>query len=190
MKLIKLYPKKPEDYLDDLRCSKRTAQHEVYQMLSGKMLSVCRQYINDIHYAEDVMITAFMKVFTIIDKYERKGSFEGWVRRIMINESISFLRAQKKLTYLDDVVVGTEDEVEDYQDNLSLEDIQILIDDLPEGCRMVFNLFALEGLKHNEIAQMLQINEGTSKSQLSLARKLLKNQLNNLKKRGLWNGVK
>jgi len=108
----------------------------------------------------------------------------------MINESISFLRAQKKLTYLDDVVVGTEDEVEDYQDNLSLEDIQILIDDLPEGCRMVFNLFALEGLKHNEIAQMLQINEGTSKSQLSLARKLLKNQLNNLKKRGLWNGVK
>ena len=188
--MIKLYPKKLEDYLDDLRCAKRTAQHEVYRMLSGKMLSVCRQYINDIHYAEDVMITAFLKVFTIINKYEGKGSFEGWVRRIMINESISFLRAQKKLTYLDDVVVSSEDETEEYYGDLSLEDIQILIDNLPEGCRMVFNLFALEGLKHHEIAQMLQINEGTSKSQLSLARKLLKNQLNNLKQKGLWNGIK
>lgn len=188
--MIRLYPKKLEDYLDDLRRNKRTAQHEVYQMLSGKMLSVCRQYINDIHYAEDVMITAFMKVFTIVNKYEEKGSFEGWVRRIMINESISFLRAQKKLTYLDDVIIGFEDEIEDDYADLSLEDIQTLIDNLPEGCKMVFNLFALEGLKHHEIAQMLYINEGTSKSQLSLARKLLKNQLNNLKQKGLWNGVK
>ncbi|MBB1139853.1 RNA polymerase sigma factor [Myroides sp. WP-1] len=190
MKLIRLYPKKVEDYIDDLRKEKRTAQQEVYQLLSGKMLSVCRQYIKDIHYAEDVMVSAFMKVFTRMDKYDNKGSFEGWIRRIMVNESISFLRAQKQLTYFDEQWMNPAEEIEAYDCDLSLEDIQRLIDQLPDGCKTIFNLYVVEGYKHQEIAKMLQVTEGTSKSQLAQARKLLQQQLGTLKNQGVWNGVK
>lgn len=191
MKLIRLYPKKVDDYIDDLRREKRSAQQEVYQLLSAKMLSVCRQYIRDIHYAEDVMVTTFMKVFTRMDKYDSKGSFEGWIRRIMVNESISFLRGQKQLTYLDDKnEYQLEATVEEYDCDLSLEDIQCLIDQLPEGCKTIFNLYVVEEYKHSEIATMLQISDGTSKSQLAQARKLLQQQLGKLKNQGLWNGVK
>ncbi|MBB1151060.1 MULTISPECIES: RNA polymerase sigma factor [unclassified Myroides] len=190
MKLIRLYPKKVEDYLDDLRCEKRTAQHEVYQLLSGKMLSVCRQYIQDIHYAEDVMVTAFMKVFTQVHKYEGKGSFEGWIRRIMVNESISFLRAQRPFSYLEEQVELQEVVQYHQESDLVLEEIQRLIDQLPAGCKTIFNLYVIEQYKHQEIAHMLQISEGTSKSQLAQARKLLQQQLEHLKQQGLWNGVK
>jgi len=191
MKLIRLYPKKVDDYIEDLRSEKRTAQQEVYQLLSGKMLSVCRQYIPDIHYAEDVMISAFMKVFTQMYKYENKGSFEGWIRRIMVNESISFLRAQRPLSYLEEQIEQQEKEEEqDCEENLSLEEIQRLIDRLPEGCKTIFNLYVIEEYKHQEIAHILQISEGTSKSQLAQARKLLQQQLEQLKQQGLWNGVK
>ena len=191
MKLIRLYPKKVDDYIDDLRREKRTAQHEVYQLLSGKMLSVCRQYIQDIHYAEDVMVGAFMKVFTQMHKYENKGSFEGWIRRIMVNESISFLRAQRPLSYLEEQMEREEKEEEnDYEGNLNLEEIQRLIDQLPEGCKTIFNLYVIEEYKHQEIASILQISEGTSKSQLAQARKLLQQQLEQLKHQGVWNGVK
>ncbi|WP_410881609.1 RNA polymerase sigma factor [Myroides sp. DW712] len=190
MKLIRLYPKKVDDYIDDLRREKRTAQHEVYQLLSGKMLSVCRQYIQDIHYAEDVMVSAFMKIFTQMYKYENKGSFEGWIRRIMVNESISFLRAQRPLSYLEEQLEHQEDLHQYDQADLSLEEIQRLIDRLPEGCKTIFNLYVIEEYKHHEIASILQISEGTSKSQLAQARKLLQQQLEQLKHQGVWNGVK
>lgn len=190
MKLIRLYPKKIEDYIEDLRREKRNAQHEVYQLLSGKMLSVCRQYIADVQYAEDVMVSAFMKVFTRMDKYEDKGSFEGWIRRIMVNESISFLRAQRPFAYLEEQVEHQEEHREEDEGDISLEEIQRLIDQLPAGCKTIFNLYVIEEYKHQEIAAMLQISEGTSKSQLAQARKLLQQQLEHLKNRGLWNGVK
>ena len=77
----------------------RHAQQQIYSRFSPKMLSVCRQYIKDIQQAEDVMITAFMKVFVNLKNFESKGSFEGWIRRIMVNESISFIRAQKKVSH-------------------------------------------------------------------------------------------
>lgn len=189
MKVIRLHKRKTEDYIQELRQGKRTAQQEVYNLLSEKMLSVCRRYISDIHYAEDVMITGFMKVFTLIDKYEDKGSFEGWIRRIMVNESISFLRVQKQFVYAEEVTVP-EEKAEYGESDLSVEDIQLLIDCLPAGCRTVFNLYAIEGYKHQEIAEMLRIKEGTSKSQLAQARKLLQHQLQNLKQRGVWSGIK
>lgn len=189
MKVIRLHKKTLDDYIDELRQGKRAAQHEVYNLLSGKMLSVCRQYISDIHYAEDVMVTGFMKVFTSVGKYENRGSFEGWIRRIMINESISFLRSRKELSYIEDEKI-TQSEVEDIESDLSVEDIQLLIDNLPEGCRTIFNLYAVEGYKHQEIAELLRIKEGTSKSQLAQARKLLQQQLQNLQQRGIWSGIK
>ena len=158
----------------------RQAQQLIYNKFSPKMLSVCRQYIKDIQIAEDLMITAFMKVFTNLKKFENKGSFEGWIRRIIINECISFIRVDKKVAFLEDSYYK-EDGFNGIESNFSVEDIQFLIDNLPDGYKMIFNLYAIEGYKHHEIATMLGINEGTSKSQLSHARKMLQEQITKLK---------
>lgn len=144
------------------------------------MLSVCRTYIKDLHHAEDLMITAFMKVFANLKKFEYKGSFEGWIRRIMVNECISYIRAQKKVSFLEEENYQ-EDSFNNIESNLNVDDIQALIDALPDGYKMIFNLYAIEGYKHQEIATMLGINEGTSKSQLCHARKMLKEQVLKLK---------
>ncbi|WDF60528.1 RNA polymerase sigma factor [Flavobacterium sp. KACC 22758] len=159
----------------------RQAQQQIYCRFSPKMLSVCRQYIKDIQLAEDVMITAFMKVFTNLKNFEHKGSFEGWIRRIMVNECISYLRVQKKVKFAEDEFF-VEESFNEIDSQFTVEQIQYLIDALPDGYKMVFNLYAIEGYKHNEIAKMLGINEGTSKSQLSHARKMLQTQITILKK--------
>ncbi|UTN06089.1 RNA polymerase sigma factor [Flavobacterium bizetiae] len=159
----------------------RQAQQQIYSRFSSKMLSVCRQYIKDIQLAEDVMITAFMKVFTNLNKFENKGSFEGWIRRIMVNECISYLRVQKKVKFVEDEMY-VEESFNATDSQFSIDQIQFLIDALPDGYKMIFNLYAIEGYKHNEIAKMLGISEGTSKSQLSHARKMLQTQIIILKK--------
>lgn len=159
----------------------RQAQQQIYSKYSSKMLSVCRQYIKDIQLAEDVMITAFMKVFTNLKNFEHKGSFEGWIRRIMVNECISYLRVQKKVKFAEDEFF-VEESFNEIDSQFTVDQIQFLIDALPDGYKMVFNLYAIEGYKHNEIAKMLGINEGTSKSQLSHARKMLQTQITILKK--------
>ena len=158
----------------------RSAQQKIYTQFSPKMLSVCRQYIKDIHQAEDIMITAFMKVFVNLKNFQHNGSFEGWIRRIMVNECISHIRVQKKVNFLQEEKYF-EGSFNNIESQFSLEDIQFLIDSLPDGYKMIFNLYAIEGYKHQEIASLLGINEGTSKSQLSHARKILKEQIIKLK---------
>lgn len=180
MKVINLYQREIE--LISLAVKNdRQAQQKLYSQFSPKMLSVCRQYIKDIHQAEDVMITAFMKVFVNLKKFEHKGSFEGWIRKIMVNECISFIRVEKKVKYIEDETYF-EESSNNIESQFSIDDIQFLIDSLPDGYRMIFNLYAVEGYKHQEIATMLGISEGTSKSQLSQARKMLQGQINKLKK--------
>jgi RNA polymerase sigma-70 factor (ECF subfamily) len=179
MKVINLYQEESEVIRLAVE-NNRQAQQKIYSRFSPKMLSVCRRYIKDVHEAEDVMITAFMKVFVNLKNFEQKGSFEGWIRRIMVNECISFIRVQKKVKYLEDEVYY-EENFNPIESQFSVENIQFLIDSLPDGYRMVFNLYAIEGYKHQEIAMMLGINEGTSKSQLSHARKMLQQQINTLK---------
>ena len=179
MKVISLYQREIE--LISLAVKNdRQAQQKLYSQFSPKMLSVCRQYIKDIHQAEDVMITAFMKVFVNLKKFEHKGSFEGWIRRIMVHECISFIRVEKKLKYIEDETFF-EESSNDIESQFSIDDIQFLIDSLPDGYKMIFNLYAIEGYKHQEIASMSGISEGTSKSQLSHARKMLQGQINKLK---------
>ncbi|KAB1156708.1 RNA polymerase sigma factor [Flavobacterium luteum] len=158
----------------------RQAQQVIYAKFSPKMLSVCRQYTKDLQNAEDLMITAFMKVFFNLKKFEHKGSFEGWIRRIMVNECISYIRVNKKVSFLEDTYYK-EESFNNIESNFSVNDIQFLIDNLPDGYKMIFNLYAIEGYKHQEIATMLGINEGTSKSQLSHARKMLQEQIIKLK---------
>lgn len=179
MKVINLHQEEKE--LIELAVeNNRHAQQKIYSKFAPKMLSVCRQYVKDIHQAEDVMITSFMKVFTSLKNFEHKGSFEGWIRRIMINECISFIRVHKKVKFVEDETYF-EETYNNIESQLSIDDIQSLIDSLPDGYKMVFNLYVIEGYKHHEIATMLGINEGTSKSQLSHARKMLQEQINKLK---------
>ena len=179
MKVINLHQEEKE--LIELAVeNNRHAQQKLYSKFSPKMLSVCRQYIKDLHQAEDIMITAFMKVFTNLKNFKHEGSFEGWIRRIMINECISFIRVQKKVKFIDDENYF-EESFNNIESQFSVDDIQFLIDSLPDGYKMVFNLYAIEGYKHQEIATMLGINEGTSKSQLSHARKMLQTNISKLK---------
>ena len=157
----------------------RQAQKSLYDRYANKMLSVCRRYIKDMQYAEDVMITAFVKAFKSLDKFEKKGSFEGWLRRIMVNESLSYLRSQKD-HYIYKVNENDKYEEAEAEINLDMEQWQNVIDELPNGCKMVFNLFVFEEFKHHEIAEKLNININTSKSQLAHAKKLLQFKINQI----------
>ena len=179
MKVINLHQEEKE-VIELAVDNNRHAQHQIYSKFAPKMLSVCRQYIKDVHLAEDIMITAFMKVFTNLKNFEHKGSFEGWIRRIMINECISYIRVQKKVKFIEEEYY-VEERHNYIESQFAVEDIQFLIDSLPEGYKMVFNLYCIEGFKHQEIATMLNINEGTSKSQLSHARKMLQDTIIKLK---------
>lgn len=179
MKVINLHQEENEIIALAVK-NNRQAQQCIYSKYSPKMLSVCRQYIKDLQLAEDVMITAFMKVFVNLGRFENKGSFEGWIRRTMINECISFIRVQKKVHFIEDSL-GFEAVDSEADIQFSIEDIQSLIDSLSDGYKIIFNLFVIEGYKHKEIASMLGINEGTSKSQFAHARRILKNQINILK---------
>jgi len=165
----------------------REAQQQLFEQHSPKMLGVCRQYVKDMHHAEDLMLQGFFKVFTNLHKFKHEGSFEGWVRRIMVNTCISYLR-KKNLVDLSDEDFVFNDAGTENLENTTVEDIQKLIDKLPEGYKMVFNLFAIEGYKHSEISEKLGISESTSKSQLFKARKLL--QQNYYKMNTVSNGVK
>ncbi len=150
----------------------REAQQKLFDQFSPKMLGVCRQYVKDLHHAEDLMLSGFLKVFTNVHTFKNEGSFEGWIRRIMVNTCISYLRKKNPVQLTDEDFVFNEKATESLE-KTAVEDIQKLIDQLPAGYKMVFNLFAIEGYKHSEIAEKLDISESTSKSQLFKARKLL-----------------
>ncbi|QXP61226.1 RNA polymerase sigma factor [Olleya sp. HaHaR_3_96] len=154
----------------------REAQHVLFEMHAPKMLSVCRYYVKDLQHAEEVMLNGFFKVFTNLKSFKGEGSFEGWIRRIMVRESISFLRQKKTIQFVEDDYQHIEIQDESSQ-QYDASQLQELIDNLPEGYKMVFVMYAIEGYKHAEIAKLLNISEGTSKSQLFKARKLLQNNI-------------
>ncbi|WP_299227007.1 RNA polymerase sigma factor [uncultured Psychroserpens sp.] len=158
----------------------REAQHELFKVHAPKMLSVCRYYIKDIQNAESVMLNAFFKAFVNLKRFKHKGSFEGWLRKIMVRESITFLRQQKKVEFSVEDVVIPQNHSNNIDTEIEVAQIQQLIDELPEGYRMVFVMYAIEGYKHFEIAKMLDITEGTSKSQLFKARQLLQKKIKEL----------
>ena len=179
LKVIQLY-KNEAQLIKKASRNNREAQHTLYEWHAPKMLSVCRYYINDVHHAEEVMLNGFFKVFTKLKSFNSNGSFEGWIRRIMVNEAISFLRSKKQLEFSSDEIIYQDIATNNINEEIDVAQIQQLIDYLPEGYRMVFVMYAIEGYKHSEIATMLSINEGTSKSQLFKARQLLQQQLKKL----------
>ena len=161
----------------------REAQHVLFELHAPKMLSVCRYYVKDMQHAEEVMLNGFLKVFTNLKTFKHEGSFEGWIRRIMVREAISFLRQKKTIQFVDEEYQHIEIQDETTQ-QYDVSQVQELIDNLPEGYKMVFVMYAIEGYKHAEIATLLNISIGTSKSQLFKARKMLQDNIKILNTKG------
>lgn len=148
---------------------------KLYHQFAPKMYGVCLRYAKDSNEAEDNLQDGFIKVFNNLKNFRSDGSFEGWIRRIMINVSLEKLRKQTKMYPVEDVsVYDSVNFSDDIIAKISADDLMKIIQKLPPRYRMVFNLYVFEGMSHQEIAQEMQITEGTSKSNLSRARDILK----------------
>ena len=178
MKLQIFKSTKETDLVEGCKRQNPQAQRMVYERYSGTMLSLCRRYIWSTAEAEDVMVTGFVKIFSAIRQYEGKGSFEGWMKRIMINEALGFLRKNKTMYLETDIeAADREPDYDKAEASLEADDLMKMIGEMPAGYRTIFNMYAIEGYSHKEISEMLGINENTSKSQLSRARVYLQKKI-------------
>lgn len=169
---------KEEALISGCRRKEPKAQRDLYQQWAPKMLGLCLRYIKDRSEAEAVMTGGFMKIFEKISQYSGEGNFEGWMRRIMVNESLIYLRQHKNAFMMVEArEAHAEVSTADAEQQLQAEDLLNMVRQLPNGYRSVFNLYAIEGFSHKEIAGQLGISENTSKSQLSRARSLLQQYL-------------
>ncbi|WP_413533447.1 RNA polymerase sigma factor [Empedobacter brevis] len=153
------------------------AQRMLYEKYDARFFTVCKRYFTDIQQAEDALVKGFLKIFQNLENYSFEGSFEGWMRRIMINECLMELRKNKIFHLNVDDYSSSISSNQEASQQIEEDDLMKLLDYLPEGCRLVFTLFVIEGYKHKEIAESLGITEGTSKSQLNLAKSKLKEML-------------
>ncbi|MGN6165421.1 MAG: RNA polymerase sigma factor [Flavisolibacter sp.] len=156
----------------------RKMQHELYNRFASKMYGVCLRYAGNAEEAEDILQEGFIKVFNKIGSFRSEGSFEGWIRRIFVNTAIEHFR---KKIYLQPITDYEEDTVEgkylSVLDSLAEKDIIQLVQQLSPGYRTVFNMYVVEGYTHKQIAEALNISEGTSKSQLSRAKLILQDMV-------------
>lgn len=167
-----------EELIKACKKERPDAQKQIYEMFSSKMFGVCLQYSKDYTEAEDILQEGFIKVFTKISQFDGKGSFEGWVRRIMVNCALERYRKQNMLYSVSDIQeYDTSVSYDDVMGELSSKDLLKLIQELTPQYRTVFNLYAIEGYSHQEIGEMLNISEGTSKSNLSRARVILQEKV-------------
>jgi RNA polymerase sigma-70 factor (ECF subfamily) len=162
------------DLIQGCIAGNRRMQELLYQRFSPRMYAVCLRYAGSAEEAEDILQEGFIKIFKKLDSFRSEGSFEGWIRRIFVNTAIEHFRRKR---YLQPVTEKEENTIEgkyiSVLDELAEQDILSLIRELSPGYRTVFNMYVVEGYTHKEIADMLGISEGTSKSQLSRAKVIL-----------------
>lgn len=167
-----------DSLLDGCRRGERKAQEQLYRGMSSRMMAVCMRYAKDSYEAEDMLQMGFVKVFNKVSEFRNEGSFEGWIRRIMVNTAIEGYRKNLRAMSVVDI-----DEVHDVpqttfdMSQLETKDLLRLVQQLSSGYRMVFNMYVIEGYSHREISEALGISEGASKSQLSRARAILKEKI-------------
>ncbi len=169
--------------IEGCRNGESWAQKLVYEQHASTMMSVCIRYVGDYETARDLLQEGFIKVFTKIDSYSGSGAFAGWVRRVFVTTALEYLRqnnALKQSTELDDFHTKFEDNQPSIIDNITADELLNCVAKLSEGYRTVFNLYAIEGYSHAEIAEMLQISENTSRSQFMRARNILQRNVENL----------
>lgn len=165
-----------EELIEGCKRNERKFQEKIYRKYAGQMYAVCLSYANSKAEAKDMLQDGFVKVFTKIHTYKKQGPFGGWVRRIITNTAIDHYRKasrQKDDYVLEEKIYEDERITDEIMDKIGADSIRRLITNLPRGARMVFNMYAVEGYSHKEIAKALHITEGTSKSQYKRARSLL-----------------
>ncbi|NBP74512.1 MAG: sigma-70 family RNA polymerase sigma factor [Crocinitomicaceae bacterium] len=165
--------------------NKQSAQKELYELFSPKMYGICLRYAVDRDEAADLLQEGFIKVFEKLESFKNEGSFEGWIRRIIVNTALENYRKKNKMYLFNidklDIVDEIEGDETDFFSGIEISYVLQLIQDLAPGYRMVLNLYALEGYSHKKIADHLGISVGTSKSQLARARVILVEKVNSLK---------
>ncbi len=158
----------------------RTAQRQVYELMAPKLYRTCKRYLKKEEDIEEALADAFYTIFTKLEQLKEFGAFEAWSRKITVNHCLATIKKNTNFNlYLDDVKTLSQtftDEVTELEE----EDLLNLLNHIPEGCKTIFNLFVIEGYSHKEIATMLNISEGTSKSQLNASKTKLKELVNNL----------
>lgn len=166
--------------IENCKINDTKAQGELYKLFSSKLFSVCLKYSRNYAEAEDNLQDAFLTIFDKIEQYKNKGSFEGWLKRITVNTVLQRYRNEKVFDIINENLI--EDvELEVDEDHISITYLLQIIQELPDRYRLVFNLYVLDGYSHKDIASMLDINEGTSKSNLARARQILKQTIENYK---------
>ena len=168
-------------------CIKEDAasQREVFNRYSSRMLGVCQRYARNSADAEDILQDAFIKVFDKMHQFKFEGSFEGWIRKIVVNTALKKYTLTRYSKEISGYEVKDSDEGAldpSVYSHLTQKDLMVLINNLPDGYRVVFNLYVIEGYQHDEIAEMLGIQPGTSRSQLVKARTMLQRQITQLQK--------
>ena len=178
-----------EDLIEGCRKGSRSAQYALYQRYSKAMYAICLRYTKSVPEAEDVLQEAFVKVFGKLDGFKGQSTLGYWIKRIVINTALNYQRSKLYLYPMVDVETTTEwFGAENTISNCSHHELLEMISELPDGSRVIFNLYAIEGYKHHEIASMLEISEGTSKSQYARAKQLLQEKLQQ-KERVNYGGV-
>ena len=167
-----------DDLIKGCRRGDRHAQQRLFDLYSGRLYGISLRYVKNAMEAEDVVVMAFTKIFDRISQFKGEGSFEGWIRRITVNEALTCLRKSRAMVVETDLEhADREPDYNHLSDHLEAEDLMKMIGELPPGYRVVFNLYAIDGYSHREIAAHLGISENTSKSQLSRARTYLQKLL-------------
>jgi RNA polymerase sigma-70 factor (ECF subfamily) len=165
-----------EQIINDCKKGNTNAQEQIYKTLSPKIFSVCLKYSRSYEEAQDNLQEGFLLIFEKIDKYNFKGSFEGWCKRVVINYVLQQYRNQNVFEIVSENIPDNNDiEIDD--ENVSLDFLTRIIQELPDRYRLVFNLYVLDGYSHKEISEMLNINSGTSKSNLARAKTILKEKI-------------
>ncbi len=167
-----------KDIINECASGNVRAQEKLYRMFAPKMFGVCLRYAKDRTEAEDNLQDGFVKVFLNLKNFRHEGSFEGWLRRIMVNVSLGKFRKQHILQPVDDMGKYEDIQVsDDILAKIGAEELLELVQQLPPRYRMVFNLFVMEGMNHEEISEAMKISKGTSKSNLARARDILKRKV-------------
>ncbi len=157
----------------------RIAQRELYKAYAGRMLVVANRYAQSREEGEDILQEAFVKIFKYLHTFRGESTIGAWIKRIVVNTAIKFVRARDELQFHDDMTVFANDFSDSNSsiENIHYQELLAIIQQLPAGCQAVFNLYAIEGFQHNEIAELLEISVGTSKSQYSRAKTLLQGMI-------------
>ena len=169
-----------ENQIQACKKMQREAQRQVYEYLSPKLYRTCKRYLKKDEEIEEVMADAFFTIFTKLEQLKEVGAFEAWARKITVNQCLLQLKRNVNFNlYLEETAFSIQPKSAE-ETPLEEEDLLKLLELIPDGCKTIFNLFVIEGYGHKEIAIMLNISEGTSKSQLNVAKTKLKDLVNNL----------